>query len=178
MKTLKFATSNKNKLKEASMILWINIEQIDIELDEIQTINVEELIRHKAMQAYAKTWESVIVEDTWLGFVVWNWLPWALIKWFLVSVWNEWILKMLEWYSNREAIAVCYIAMYDWKDFIISKWEIKWKISEIPKWENWFWWDKIFIPIWSDKTYAEMSQEEKNDTSMRRIAFEKFKEYI
>lgn len=178
MKTLKFATSNKNKLIEASKILWINIEQIDIELDEIQTIDIEELIRHKAMEAYKNTWEIVIVEDSWLWFISWNWLPWALIKRFMTSVWNEWILKMIQSFESRVAIAMCYVAMYDGKKFYISKWEIRWTISEEIRWTSWFWWDVIFIPDWYDKTYSEMSIEEKNNISHRKIAFENFKQFI
>lgn len=34
------------------------------DLDEIQTVEVEELIRHKAKSAYDAMGESVMVEDT------------------------------------------------------------------------------------------------------------------
>lgn len=178
MKTIKFATSNKNKLYEASKILWINIEQLDIELDEIQAINIEDVIKHKAIQAFNQSWEIVLIEDTWLGFIWWNWLPWALIKWFMTSVWNEWILKMMEKFETRDAVAICYVAMYDGEKLYFEKWEIFWTISNQIRWKNWFWWDSIFIPNWHDKTFSEMTEIEKNNISHRKIAFEKIKKYL
>lgn len=113
MKHLKFATSNAGKLREASEILGFPMDQISVELDEIQTTNVEELIRHKAIEAYKKAGANVIVEDTGLEFVSWNGLPGALVKWFESTVKIEGILKMFENFENRDAIAVCYVAMYD-----------------------------------------------------------------
>lgn len=87
---LKFATGNDNKLREAQAILGISLVKAEVgDLEEIQTIDVEELIRHKARGAYEIAGESVMVEDTGLGFVAWNGLPGALIKWFLQSVNNE-----------------------------------------------------------------------------------------
>lgn len=121
MKHLKFATSNAGKLREASEILGFSMDQINVELDEIQTTNVEELIRHKAIEAYKKAGANVIVEDTGLEFVSWNGLPGALVKWFESTVKIEGILKMFENFENRDAIAVCYVAMYDGSDFLIAR---------------------------------------------------------
>jgi len=44
--------------------------------------------------------------------------------------------------------------------------------------ENGFGYDPIFIPDGSDKTYAEMTADEKNEISMRKIALLKFKDFI
>lgn len=90
MTTLKFATGNDNKLREAQEILGIPLIKADVgDLDEIQTVSVEELIRHKAHGAYVIAGEPVMVEDTGLAFLSWNGLPGALIKWFLKSVDND-----------------------------------------------------------------------------------------
>lgn len=177
--TLKFATGNENKLREANKILGISLIKAEVgDLEEIQTISVEELIRHKALEAYKIAWEPVMVEDTGLWFVAWNWLPWALIKWFLQSVNNEWILKMLEWYENRSAEAICYIAAFNGQSYTIASGKVPGRISEECRWDNGFWWDKIFIPEGYDKTYAEMLPEEKNVCSMRKIAFENYRKIL
>jgi len=47
-----------------------------------------------------------------------------------------------------------------------------------PKGENGFGWDKIFQPEGFEKTFAEMSMEEKNEISMRKKAFQKLKRYL
>lgn len=178
MKHLKFATSNAGKLREASEILGFPMDQISVELDEIQTTNVEELIRHKATEAYKKAGANVIVEDTGLEFVSWNGLPGALVKWFESTVKIEGILKMFENFENRDAIAVCYVAMYNWSDFLIARWEVRWKISMKSAWENGFGWDVIFIPDGYDKTFAELWKEIKNQISHRKLAFENFKKLL
>jgi len=178
MQHLKFATSNAGKLREASEILGFPMGQINVELDEIQTTNVEELIRHKAIEAYKKAGANVIVEDSWLEFVSWNGLPGALIKWFESTVKIEGILKMFENFENRDAVAICYIAMHDWENTYIAKWEVKWKISYKPAWKNGFWWDVIFIPDGYDETFAELPSDIKNQISQRKLAFENFKELL
>lgn len=175
MKNLKFATSNINKLKEANIILWFDIEQLDIELDEIQNIQIEDLIRHKAKQAYEIAGEPVIIEDTWLFISAWNWLPWALIKWFIDSVWAKWIIDMMSDFIDRAVKAKCIVAMYNWKDYIMWVWEISWRISDKVSLWDWFWFDYIFIPDWYDLTFAELWKSVKNTFSHRKLAFEDFK---
>ncbi|MCK9272753.1 RdgB/HAM1 family non-canonical purine NTP pyrophosphatase [Candidatus Gracilibacteria bacterium] len=178
MQHLKFATSNPNKLKEASEILGFSMEQIKLDLDEIQTTSVEELIRHKAIEAYKKSGKNVIVEDSGLEFISWNGLPGALIKWFESTVKIEGILKMLENFEERTALAVCYVAMYDGEEFFMAKGEVKGKISHKPTGDNGFGWDVIFIPDGYDKTFAELGSDIKNQISQRKLAFENFKKLL
>jgi len=59
-----FATSNHQKLKEFESILGIKLNHSDLDLDEIQSVDVEEVAIHKAKQAYELLKEPVIVEDT------------------------------------------------------------------------------------------------------------------
>ena len=47
-----------------------------------------------------------------------------------------------------------------------------------PRGKTTFGWDPIFQPEESEKTFAEMSREEKNKISMRREAFQKLKEFL
>jgi non-canonical purine NTP pyrophosphatase (RdgB/HAM1 family) len=47
-----------------------------------------------------------------------------------------------------------------------------------PRGTGGFGWDPIFQPAGSPLTFAEMSLEEKNKYSMRRIAAQKLKEYL
>ncbi len=176
---IKFVTGNPNKLREARQILGIDIEQADAgDLDEIQTIYVEELIRHKAQEAYDNVGVPLIVEDTGLVFEAWNGLPGALIKWFLKTVDNEGLIKMLGEESNRKASAQCFIAYHDGSKMEIVKGEISGTIATSVRGKNGFGWDRIFIPEGHERTFAEMSAEEKNSFSMRKRAFENLKEFF
>lgn len=179
MQIIQFVTWNPWKFSEAKVILWddIILEQVDIDLNEIQTTSVAEVIEHKVREGYSKLQKPLIVEDTWLEIIAWNWLPGALIKFFLKWVWAEWIIKMLENYSNKKARAVCCIWYFDWEKLEIFEWEAFGEIAPEVRWDNWFWWDKIFIPDWYSETFAEMLKEEKNKISARKMAFEKFREF-
>ena len=173
---VKFVTGNENKLREAREILGMEIEAADAgELPELQTISVEEVIRHKAEEAYKILGAPLIVEDSGLVFTAWNGLPGALVKWFEKSVGNEGLLKMMGTESDRRAVAQCYIALHDGRSVQIVKGEIPGIISDSVRGSGGFGWDKIFMPEGHDRTFAEMSAEEKNSMSHRKIAFENLK---
>lgn len=173
-----FATGNKNKLREASQILGMNLEQIDLDLLEPQGIDVLEIVEEKARDAFEKCGKSVLVEDTGLGFSAWNGLPGALIKWFLDSVGNEGILKMMEGEKNRSAKAVTAVGFYDGKKYHVFKGEVDGEIATEVYGQSGFGWDPIFVTDDHGKAYGEMSAEEKNRVSMRRLALEKLRDFL
>ena len=48
----KFATGNPNKAREAVDILGVSMERVEVEgIFEIQTQDIEELVKHKCQQA-------------------------------------------------------------------------------------------------------------------------------
>ncbi len=170
-----FATKNANKLREVNEILGRSLEQIAVELYEPQGLDVAEVIREKAEDAFHKTGKFVLVEDTALEFLAWNGLPGALIKWFLETVGNEGLLKMLVGVENRRAIAKTAVGFFDGNKSHVFVGEIEGMISKTVRGSGGFGWDPIFIPDGFDKSFAEMTSEEKNAVSMRRHALEKMK---
>ena len=67
-----FVTSNQNKVREIREILQVPTESISLDLDELQTTDLDELITHKLMQAYQYVQQPVFVEDTALYFSAWK----------------------------------------------------------------------------------------------------------
>lgn len=172
-----FATGNKNKLKEARSILGEDLESIQIDLIEIQDIDPLKVLEHKAKEAFIKIGKPVIIEDTSLLISSMCGLPGPFIKWFLQSVQNKGLIQMTD-SNNRNAIALCYVAVYNGENIIYGKGEVEGIISKEERGENGFGWDTIFIPKGSEKTFAEMDLEEKNRFSMRKLAFEDFYKQI
>lgn len=170
-----FATNNTDKLREVNEILGRSIEQIIVELYEPQGLDVAEVIREKAKDAFRKTGKFILVEDTALEFRVWNGLPGPLIKWFLETVGNEGLLKMLVGVDDRRAIAKTAVGFFDGNKAHVFIGEIEGKISETIRGKSGFGWDPIFIPDGLNKSFAEMTSEEKNVISMRRRALEQMK---
>lgn len=171
-----FATTNKNKLREVNEILGEELEQIELDLTEPQGLDVEEVIRIKVKDAFTKAGKPVLVEDTSLSINTWNGLPGALIRWFLSSVGNEGILKMLGSEINRGATAKTAVGFYDGSEYHVYTGEVKGLIPTELQGQSGFGWDPIFIPDGHDKSFAQMAAEEKNSVSMRRLALLKMKE--
>ena len=171
-----FATGNHQKLKEFEKILGIKLNHSDLDLDEIQSIEVEEVAKHKAKQAYDLLKEPVIIEDTGLYFEELNGLPGALVKFFVKKLTLEKICSLVK--ENRKAKAITCIAYFDGENLKTFIGETKGKIAEEPRGTNGFGWDPIFIPEGYDKTFAELTDEEKTSKFMRKEAIKKLKEFL
>jgi len=170
-----FVTGNRNKLREFEDILGIKLDNSDVGLDEIQSIEVEEVAKHKAKQAFQILRQPVIVEDTGLYFEEFNGFPGALIKFLIKNISLEKICSFLK--ENRMAKVITCIAYCDNDGVKIFTGEIKGIIADFPRGDNNFGWDPIFIPEGADKTFAEMG-EEKNKISMRKQALDKLKLFL
>lgn len=169
-----FVTGSQNKVREAERILGRSLKQMNIDLPEIQSLSIEEILEHKARHAYeASGHNPVIVDDTGLFINAWNGLPGPLVKWFLKTVGGEGICRMLDSFSDRSAIARTVIAtFYGHGDAELTLYsgEMKGCIADHPRGANGFGWDTIFIPEGESRTYAEMTDDEKDNISMRRMA--------
>ncbi len=171
--TLYFITGNKGKLAEVQSILG-NVEALDIDLPEIQSLDAHEIIKAKLEEAKKHQTGEFIVEDTSLYFEGLKGLPGPLIKWFMKTVGNEGLYKMAGAFGNPNAEAKTIIGYSNAQGEIsFHEGTIKGTIVA-PRGEG-FGWDPIFQPEGYSKTFGELSAEEKNSFSMRKIALEKLK---
>lgn len=169
-------TGNKNKVKEFEFILGTHIKNIDLQIEEIQSIDVEEVAKNKAKDAYNILKEPVIVEDTGLYFEELNGLPGALIKFFVKNISLEKICSLVG--ENRKAKAITCIAFFNGKEMRVAEAEVKGTITKEPRGENGFGWDPIFLPDGSDKTFGELTSEEKQSRFMRHEAIDKLRDIL
>lgn len=175
--SLYFITGNKNKFAEVSAILP-NVEQIDIDLPEIQEINAKEIIKAKLLEALNHKQAEFIVEDTSLYFDCLNGLPGPLIKWFMETIGNNGLFNIAEKLGNKKVEAKTIIGYAKNPDEIYYfEGSIMGTIVSAEG-KSGFGWDPIFQPEGFSKSFAELTQEEKNEISMRRIALNKLKEFI
>jgi XTP/dITP diphosphohydrolase len=172
---LTFITSSANKLAEVERILGRPLTRTSLPLEEIQAIDLEPVVRHKAHQAYARLGRPVLVEDTGLAFTAWNGLPGALIKWFLTALGPNGICKLLRDETNRAATATTLFGYDNGMEYRVFAGTVSGVIAETPRGTNGFGWDAIFQPLGSDWTFAEMTPEEKDRFSMRRLALEQLR---
>ena len=175
---LVFVTSNANKLREASAILGRDLSQCDLDIREIQAIHVKDVVQEKAREAYLILKKPVLVEDTGLYIERLGGFPGALIKWVLGSIGNEGICRLLKDGVDRSAYAETGLCLYNGKEFRTFFGRVDGKIVSAPRGATNFGWDPVFQPDGHNRTFAEMSAEEKNAISMRARAFAKLKEYL
>ncbi|MBI1863889.1 RdgB/HAM1 family non-canonical purine NTP pyrophosphatase [Candidatus Woesebacteria bacterium] len=177
MRELIFATTNEGKLREARDILGIEIKSLDLKVGEIQTLDPIECVEKKAEAAYAIARTPILVEDTSLSFEAWNGLPGVFIDYFMKTLDNSGLTKLLKG-KDRRAKAQTSLCFYDGKEKITVFGAINGKIAIKPRGGNGFGWDSIFIPKGYNQTFAELSNESKNKISMRKIALGKLKSKI
>lgn len=175
--TIFFITGNKDKLREVRELLP-NVQGIDLDLTEIQEIDAKRIIRAKLAEAQKSHTGAFIVEDTSLYLDEMNGLPGPLVKWFVKSIGIEGIYKLTEACKSTRATARTLIGYAD-KDGNVHFFEGAISGTLVPpRGTNGFGWDAIFQPEKSSKTFAEMSQEEKNQFSMRRLAVEDLQRHL
>lgn len=168
-----FVTSNENKRREAAEILGVELGSAAPEIPEIQSLDVSEVAAAKARAAYETLGPEhpVLVEDSGIVFEAWNGLPGAFAKWFLKSVGNEGLLRMLGSGEVRSARAVCAVALAEGPapgEVRVFLGEAPGTIAPEPRGEGGFGWDSIFIPDGSSLTYAQMGPEKHRDSHRAR----------
>ncbi len=174
--TIYFVTGNEKKFREASKLIP-ELEQLNIDLPEIQSIDSKEVIGAKLHEAFKHHSGPFIVDDIAVHMDCLNGLPGPLIKWFLKTMGNEKIYEIAEKLGDCKTTAVCSIGYAKDKDnisFFEGKITGKLVTSKI----DGFGWDTIFQPDGFDKTFSEMSIDEKNKISMRGLAISKLKDFL
>jgi non-canonical purine NTP pyrophosphatase (RdgB/HAM1 family) len=162
-----FITGNEHKANFMAKFLNYPVKRQKIELDEIQSLDVLEVIDHKVKQAYEIVKSPVLVEDVGLYFNAMGRLPGVFTRWFLEEIGNEGMCRVLNAYSDRSAVAKVCLAYYDGSLLKIFEGEVRGHISDKPYGDDRFGWNCIFIPTGADKTYGQMDGEETERFSLR-----------
>ncbi len=169
-----FVTSSREKVVEAERILGRKLLHENLDLPEIQSLKLEEVIAKKAEWAYDRLGhQPVIVEDTALFVSSWHGLPGPLIRWFEETVGPEGICLMLAGFPERNARAQTMVAAHDGSLKLFSG-DVSGRIVDSPRGEYGFGWDKIFVPDGETRTFGEMAPHEKDQLSMRMKALQDF----
>ena len=176
--TVTFITSNPGKARLLGQYLDLPFVHKNIDLIEIQSLDLTEIIEHKAKEAYRYLHSPVLVEDASLRFLALGKLPGPLVKWFLSELGTHGLCKLLDQHEDRSALAEVQFGFYDGRSFQIFAGKREGSIAPAPRGTNGFGWDAIFIPNGSHKTWAEMTNEESKQTSMRSDALKRLEDYL
>lgn len=174
MSKVTFITGNQNKADYLARLLGMEIDHQKIDLDEIQSTNLESIVERKVKQAYEIVKAPVLVDDVALGFTVLNGLPGPFVRYFVeLPDGLEKLCRMLDGFGDRTARATCTMGYYDGTQLKLFTSGLDGVVANEPRGEGGFGWDKIFCPVGYDgKTRAELIVEEDEATyrSIKPIA--------
>lgn len=173
-----FITSNAEKAAQIKRHIDRPIRHRSLDLQEIQSLDLAEIVEHKAISAFGQVGSPVLVEDTSLCFHALGRLPGPLIKWFLEELDNEGLAALLRQYADRRATARVLFGLYDGNDLHTFAAAFEGTIAESPRGNRGFGWDPIFIPADYEMTWGEMDMEMQDKTSMRKIALLKLNAFL
>jgi len=170
-------TSNENKISEINEILGTNHKVSKINIPEIQSLNLDEVIAYKAKVAYAKVMKPVLVEDISLEIRTLNGLPATFVKFFLEKLGTEGTVKLVG-KSKTDTTVTAAVAIYDGKNLKILKGSVRGTLTPKNRGTGGFGFDKVFIPNGYKQTYAQMPPSLKNRISHRAKALKKVKKFL
>lgn len=177
MKELIFVTSNDNKAREVAATLGIAIKRVSLDLDEIQEMDLEKIIEHKAKQAYQKIKKPVLVEDDGLFVDDWNGFPGPFIKHLDATIGYDKFPKLVS-KKNRKIEWVVAYGLYDGKKLHFFAGSLKGTLALSQRGKDGWGFDTLLIPEGYKKTTAELGGVVKLKISARRRALEKLKKFL
>jgi non-canonical purine NTP pyrophosphatase (RdgB/HAM1 family) len=177
LKDIVIITSNENKLSEINRILGTDHKVSTVNIPEIQSLNLDEVISAKAKAAYEKIKKPVLVTDVSLEIEALDGLPGPFVKFFLKTLGAEKTVALIKGKNTKTKVTDA-IAIYDGKTLKIFKGEVYGHLVDKERGTNGFGFDFVFVPDGFKKTYSQLSPEEKNKISHRALALKKLKKYL
>jgi XTP/dITP diphosphohydrolase len=179
-----FATNNVNKFNEVRRVLAeykIAVGMLRVKTAEIQSDSLREIARTSAIDAFRRCRLPIIVEDAGLFIDALRGFPGPYAAYAYKTIGNAGLLKLMENVEDRKAKFQSVIAYYDDHEAPeCFEGEAAGKITNEERRGNGksgFGFDPIFQPAGSEKTFAEMTIEEKNGFSHRANAVRKFADW-
>jgi inosine triphosphate pyrophosphatase len=177
MKEIVFITGNKYKAEYLSKYLGYPVQYQKADLDELQSLDLQQIVEHKVRQAYQLIGRPVIVEDVSLEFTAWGGLPGPFIKFFIEQMLEQEICDSLQ-KMNRQAKARCVFGYYDGEVLQFFEGGMGGTIAETPAGENGYGWDRIFIPEGYTVTRASLNEEDNQKTYTTIKPFAALKDFL
>lgn len=186
MKKILIATKNKGKLNDIKEIFKdLDVEIISfLDFEDSPDVDetgktFEENAKLKAIACYDKYGIPAIGDDSGLVVEQLNGEPGIYSARYAGEnandfLNNEKLIKAIQKFPEpHRAKFVCVASYYDGMNFTNAYGEVKGRVIKEPRGKNGFGYDPLFIPNGYDKTFGELSHEEKNKISHRSMAFRK-----
>jgi non-canonical purine NTP pyrophosphatase (RdgB/HAM1 family) len=167
----RLVTGNPGKLAEARRIVGAALEAVDLDLPEIQSLDLSEVLRAKSDAAFVAVGGPVIVEETGLELAGFRGFPGPLVKWMLAAVGAEGVARAAAATGDARATARCRLAAFDGLRRIEAEGWTAGRLVLPARGSRGFGWDPVFLPDGEARTYGELDDAEKDRLGHRGKAW-------
>lgn len=177
---IRFMSGNEHKIAEVRRILnpvGVEIVPVSKKIEELQTLDVEALVRDKLTKAFGVIGRPLFVEHTGLYLSGLNGLPAGLTQIFWDKLEADRFAELVVGLGDSKVTAKTVLGYCDGRDIYLFEGAIQGTVPRVPAGPTDFQWDCVFVPDGETKTFAEMGNA-KDNISMRRKALDKFAEHI
>lgn len=173
-------SGNAHKISEVQRILspsGVDIVSVSRKIEELQTDDVENLVRDKLRKAFKAIGRPLFVEHTGLYLNGLNGLPAGLTEIFWNRLEADRFVKLVEGLDDNKIIAKTILGYCDGRKIHLFEGIVEGTVPSKPQGPRDFQWDCVFIPNGYTETFAQMGTA-KDNISMRRKALDKFAAYL
>ncbi|HUP42977.1 MAG TPA: non-canonical purine NTP pyrophosphatase [Thermoanaerobaculia bacterium] len=186
-----FVTGNPGKLAEARRI-WGSggggaagprLEAVELELAEIQSLDLLEVLRAKGEEAWRRLRRPLVVEETGFEIDAFGGFPGPLVKWMLQALGPEGMARAALAVAEREgrtgaAVARCMTLLRDGERELVGEGVERGTLVLPPRGDQGFGWDPVFLPEGESRTYGELPAEGKDRIGHRGKAWRDLKRQL
>jgi len=170
-------TGNPNKLREAERILARGLEAAPLDLPEIQSLDLEEVLRAKAEEAWRRLERPLVVEESGLDLSALGGFPGPLVKWMLDAVGAEGLARTALALGDPRVASRCAVLYKPGPGddgVVIGTGALDGELVLPPRGDDGFGWDPVMVPNAGgergEETAAEMG-DRKDEVSPRAAAW-------
>ncbi|WP_092969816.1 non-canonical purine NTP pyrophosphatase [Ralstonia sp. NFACC01] len=177
---IRFMSGNEHKIAEVQRILApveVDIVPVSKKIEELQTEDVDRLVRDKVAKAFEAIGRPLFVEHTGLYLNGLNGLPAGLTQIFWDRLQADRFADLVAGLGDAKVTAKTILGYCDGREIHIFEGAINGTVPRTPAGPTDFQWDCVFIPDGSTQTFAQMGAA-KDHISMRRKALDLFAAHL
>lgn len=164
-------TGNPGKLAEARRLAGRELEAVDLDLPEIQSLDLLEVLGAKGEEAWRRLRRPLVVEETGLALAALSGFPGPLVKWMLQAVGPEGVARTALALGDPRAEARCALLYRDAGGAVVAEGSTRGTLVLPPRGDGGFGWDPVFEPEGESRTYGELPPEAKDALGHRGRAW-------
>jgi non-canonical purine NTP pyrophosphatase (RdgB/HAM1 family) len=155
-------TGNPGKVAEARRIAGPGLDAVELDLPEIQSLDLLEVLRHKGEEAWRRLGRPLVVEEAGLDLAALGGFPGPLVKWMLEAVGAEGVARTALALGDPRAVARAALYYRDPGRTLIAEGAAAGNLVLPARGGHGFGWDPVFVPEGSEHTFGELSDAEKD----------------